>query len=1118
MLKKNAVLGAALALVLALSPSGVAFADVAEQPPGDTQATAAPETPAPTGEPDITAPASEEPENPTPEETGQPGTDGPAFGSSILPLSGNVTEPGDGADKGEGDGGKDEDQYETGPVKDKDDDDKDDDDKDDDDKGHGGDKDKLAQLRLVKVVINDDGGTADKSQWTLKARLNGGEFVSFPQDTWVTVSAGTYKLTEEGPAGYDWTKLSCEDSKKTSVTSPVVDLKKGAKVTCTFTNDDKKQPKTGKLKLVKKVVNAHGGTAVPGDWELQINQNGQWRTLPQGQFEQLPEGTYQLRETGGPAGYTLTSLHCVDQDDDDNPNRKNSSVEIDKNHRVVCTFTNKDAPGTPTIAKTFDQLVHVGPGPVWEAAYTLSVTNPGPGSSTYTLFDAPHFAEGVTITGHEVIDVTGGNVPVAWDGDPATPIVTDKAIAAGAEHRYQVTFTVEMSGLTPPDQAQCIPGEPGNGLFNSATLEWDGEPVDSEACVPIPPQPLFQKVGLGTTQVDADTFALAYRLSVTNPGPGEATYTMTDTVGPLPTGVTLVEASAAVDPDFPLTPPPLVTEWSELETVTLASDQAIANGATHAYLVTVVVDVDVPALPVPPPADCADVPGVGYPIPNLGSIDLDGIVVDDEGCAVIEIIDLGIVKTHSDLEGGTVQPGVAFTYFLDVTNHGTAAVTDGVVEDLIPADLEVQSVTLPEGWTDASTGNAIRIEDVALAAGQTLRVAIEVLLPQPAPSDAPSIGPGEQGPGFDPDFIGELENTACVLIAGDADPTNDCDSVTVTVDQLLANVFIQCVGDAAFLNYAVATSPSLSGEPITMTWAPNTLVPAPEPPSIVRSLASGDSGQILWPGVRVAPNDVAIQWPGYRPLTIADYNVATGALLVDPALVYNGMVLDTSDPGYAWRLGTTVTLSVNPTLTISAPYPPPNANCAVPRSADLIIDKTASVQRTAPGASFSYQLAVTNLAVDSVADPTVVTDVIPAGIRVDQIRTSDTAFPRWRDCAVSGKDAQGYGGTLQCTLLGPLAMGTSAPPITLAVTVHPDTKATSIVNTAEVCWGPAADGLPFQACDDDRATVALSGLPVTGAADAGGTLSLAVIALLGGTLLMVVAALRRRSRHAIAAE
>ncbi|HEY6737378.1 MAG TPA: hypothetical protein VI076_00870, partial [Actinopolymorphaceae bacterium] len=717
-------------------------------------------------------------------------------------------------------------------------------------------------------------------------------------------------------------------------------------------------------------------------------------------------------------------------------------------------------------------LTFVGPGPVWEVSYLLSVDNPGPGDSVYTLFDSPAFAEGVTIAGNEVLDVTNGNTPIPWDGQPTTPIVENAPIAEGATHLYRVTFTVELSGLTPPNQAECIPGEPGNGFFNQATLEWTGEPVDSEACEPVPPQPVFTKVALGATQLDADTWALDYRLSVTNPGPGAADYTLTDTLGALPTGVSLVGAVAVADPG---TPPPLVAEWNTFDPVTLAQDEPIAEGVTHSYVVTVTVDVTLAQLPDPLPPDCADVPGTGYSIPNLGSVEVDGIIIDDEACNEIQVIDLGIVKTHSDLEGGAVEPGVPFTYYLDVTNHGTVDVTDGIVTDMIPADLEVLSVTVPAGWTDASTGNSIVVEDVALTVGQTLRIEVEVLLPQPAPTDAPSIGPDQQGPPFDPQFIGELVNEACVDILNDADPTNDCDSVTVTVDQLLANVFVQCVNDVAYLNYAVATSPSLAGQPITMTWTPNMLVPAPEPPSIVRQLASGDSGAILWPGGVLAPNDVSIQWPGYRPLTINDYNPATGALLVDPSLVYNGMVLDTTYPTYPWRFGTTVTIEVNPTLTISATYPPQTVNCSVPRSADLIIDKTANVETTTPGGSFDYGLKVTNLAVDSVAEPVVVTDIIPSDIRVDEIVTDATAFPRWRACDVSGEDAEGYGGVLECTLLGPLAMGTSAPLISLGVTVHPDTTSRSIVNTGEVCWGPATNGLPFQACDDDSVTVTLSG-------------------------------------------
>ncbi|HEY6738580.1 MAG TPA: hypothetical protein VI076_06985, partial [Actinopolymorphaceae bacterium] len=648
-----------------------------------------------------------------------------------------------------------------------------------------------------------------------------------------------------------------------------------------------------------------------------------------------------------------------------------------KGGTTVCTFTNDDQPSAPTIAKSFEGLAHVGPGPVWSVSYLLTVDNTGqPREAEYTLFDVPSFASGIDIVGQSVVDVTGGGVAIPWDGQPTTPIVDGAVVAAGATHVYRVTFTVALTGVIPPDELDCT-GQPGSGFFNSATLEWEGEQVDAEDCEPVPPTALFSKTVLSALQIDADTWDLSYRFSVTNPGTIDALYSLTDELGALPAGVTLVRITAMADPAYPLTPAPQITEWNSGDPVQFATGRTVPGGATHAYLITVRVDVDLIEVPDPLPPTCEDIPGATYVVPNRGSVNVNGVIIDDDACAQIDIVDLGIVKSHSDIEGGAVEPGTEFTYYLDVTNNGTVDVTDGVVTDEIPADLEVLEVTAPAGWTVVPPlDNSIRVEDVALAVGATDRIEVRVMLPQPPDPVAPQLGPDGEAAPFEPDFIDTLVNTACVAVLNDIDPTNDCSTVEIPVDEILADIAVRCVNDVAFLEYAVATSGSLQGQPITLTWTPDLQVPAPDPASVVRQLASGESGSILWPGALLAPNDVSIQWPGYRPLTEADYNPVTGELLVDPALVYNGMVLDTSYPTYPWRFGTTVTISVNPTLTISASYPPASPNCAVPRSADLIIDKTASVEETAPGASFDYGLKVTNLAVDSVAEPVVVTDPI----------------------------------------------------------------------------------------------------------------------------------------------
>jgi hypothetical protein len=85
--------------------------------------------------------------------------------------------------------------------------------------------DNAPSLTLVKQVINNNGGTAVASDWTLTAT---GYNAASPQ-------TGTYNLSESGPAGYTQTSLTC-DNAVGQVTSVTLGL--GESVTCTFVNDD----------------------------------------------------------------------------------------------------------------------------------------------------------------------------------------------------------------------------------------------------------------------------------------------------------------------------------------------------------------------------------------------------------------------------------------------------------------------------------------------------------------------------------------------------------------------------------------------------------------------------------------------------------------------------------------------------------------------------------------------------------------------------------------------------------------------------------------------------------------------------------------------------------------
>lgn len=235
--------------------------------------------------------------------------------------------------------------------------------------------------------------------------------------------------------------------------------------------------------------------------------------------------------------------------------------------------------------------------------------------------------------------------------------------------------------------------------------------------------------------------------------------------------------------------------------------------------------------------------------------------------------------------------------------------------------------------------------------------------------------------------------------------------------------------------------------------------------------------------------------------------------------VYNGLILDPSELDFAWREGSTVTFTSNPSISFPVSYPAATPeDCAVARQSDVQIEKTASVERTEPGKSFTYDLAVANVSDDSAADGVVVTDAIPADIRVTDVtwtgKGDASVFPNWNSCQVTGQGAGGFGGTLTCELFGPLQPvgsvdggASAAPTITLAATVSPTAKGGVITNVGVV------DSYTFGDPDDagrdqDDAIVLLSGLPVTG----GGTMLplaiLALLALVGGVGVLTV--IRRR--------
>jgi len=201
--------------------------------------------------------------------------------------------------------------------------------------------DQPSSLSLDKVVINDNGGTAIDTDWTLTASPEGIE----GQDplsgaggvTTTEVLPGTYVLSETNDVpDYRPRAWSCEGASSSTDDSVTVGL--GQTVTCRIINDDGE----ARLTLVKEVVNDSGGTATADEWTL----SAAGRTAITGVTGSpavtdalVSPGRYVLSEAGGPAGYSPSAWACTDVDGD--PVDAEPLVLGDEAD-VTCTIVNDD--------------------------------------------------------------------------------------------------------------------------------------------------------------------------------------------------------------------------------------------------------------------------------------------------------------------------------------------------------------------------------------------------------------------------------------------------------------------------------------------------------------------------------------------------------------------------------------------------------------------------------------------------------------------------------------------------------------------------------------------------------------------------------------------------------
>ncbi|MFF8819411.1 VWA domain-containing protein [Leucobacter sp. NPDC015123] len=796
---------------------------------------------------------------------------------------------------------------------------------------------------------------------------------------------------------------------------------------------------------------------------------------------------------------------------------------------------------TPQVSKTVAGAIQNADG-TWRIDYNLVVAlaakgqdNPDGLASKYDLSDVLAFGDGIDVKSASWTGPAGARGDFAeatWSAD----IAKGAAIAPGATHEYRVSVVADVTAAAIEFGSTACATEGGDGGFlNTAELTSGGDTTPVTACAE-PIFPTIEKTGASSVDNGDGTFDIAYNVSVTYPEiesgyPLGVSFSLADEPQ-LPAGVETVggwsAAAANSQTPAPQNPRrPATGEWRLVDGAQFVKENGESSIPEFDYLVSATVKV-VPG-ELGEPGVCEDTEGTGIVVPNFGIATSGGFSAEDGGCVTVNFRDVGIEKTAVLAEGETsVQPGDSFDYVLTVTNHGTAPATDVKVTDSdINERLRITGLTVdPDvAWTEAPgyDGNDVELTIGEIGVGESVDVRISVEFLPAANLQTEPILQGSPAPAA-PAALDELTNTACVEMAGDSNANNNCDEAEVPVRDLTATVYTLCVADAPMLGWSVSKSALLEDKPVNFRWTPDGATAETVPAEVTLTEPGGSTSWTstqAWPGSAFTPSGVSIDYPGWRALKASDFAAGGGYLLpgtstvMTPAqqaeFVFNGLILDPSELDFSWRGDTTIQFSVNPELTFNASYPPATAGCGVARHSQVEIEKDASVTRTQPGKSFDYTLAVKNVSDDSAAEGVVVTDKIPADLRVDSVEwagkgNADT-FPNWSECDVTGKDQRGYGGTLRCELFGPLqpkgsAEGASeAPEITLGVTVNAGSNRTDVTNTATVDYHTFGDP-DDSGRDSDSATVLLWGLPVTGAqlgsigGVAGGLL------VLGGALLL----------------
>jgi hypothetical protein len=321
--------------------------------------------------------------------------------------------------------------------------------------------DVAGQMRVIKNVVNDDGGNAVASDFTLSVNA-----VARTQNQYFSANAGSYTVTETGPSGYTMTGIACVDDTTQQTVSHPVNLVVGQSVTCTVTNNDNAPG----LTVVKQVINNDGGTATADDFVMRVNGNSlSSPTMSNGNLTasyavpNVQSNTSYAVSEDAFSGYAGTTVSCVD-----NSTQLTVShpVTLNEGQSVTCSITNNDVAPKITVVKT---VINNDGGTLQVSDFPLFVGTVQVTSGVENEFDA----------GLYVVSETNqpGYIASTWGGDCA--INGSITLQVGGVYTCSITNNDQPATIIVTKQVTNNNG--GNAVVNDFTLKVNTTTVVSGA-------------------------------------------------------------------------------------------------------------------------------------------------------------------------------------------------------------------------------------------------------------------------------------------------------------------------------------------------------------------------------------------------------------------------------------------------------------------------------------------------------------------------------------------------------------------------------------------------------------------------------------------------------------